>query len=167
MVDWFSLPHEYRDAVAEMRGGEDESHGGPADNTRARRKRPLTPVALIEDTLMFGGTLFVPAWLEAEVESPERRLPGSLPRVPPNPLARDDEEEENEEEDDEDDDEDDEDLDDDFDDEDLDDDFDDDDFDDEDLDDDFDDEDLDDDFDDDDDDDDDEDEEEDEEADEV
>src|SRR5262245_43866885 len=49
-----------------------DSRRGPADKTRARRTRPLTPVALIEDTLMFGGTLLVPAWLEAEVESPER-----------------------------------------------------------------------------------------------
>ena len=60
--------------------------------------RPLTPVALIEDTLMFGGTLLVPAWLEAEVASPERRLAGPFPRVPPTPLARDDEEDEESEE---------------------------------------------------------------------
>jgi hypothetical protein len=110
----------------------DNSRGGPADNTRARRTRTLNPVALIEDTLMFGGTLLVPAWLEAEVESPERVLPGTFPAVPPSPLARDEEEDEaadEEEDDDEDDEDDDEDLDDDFDDDDLDDDFDDDDFD--------------------------------------
>jgi len=48
---------------------------------------------------MFGGTLLVPAWLEAEVETPERPLPGTSPAVPPTPAARDDEEAADDEED--------------------------------------------------------------------
>jgi hypothetical protein len=125
-----------------------ESRRQPTPIRRATQEASLIPICtlLIEDTVMFGGTLLVPSWLEAwPCEQP---LPGDRPEEFAAPLGRDEDDEgpDDEEEEDEDEDEDDEDFDDEDFDEDLDDEFDEDFDDDEDFDEDFD-EDLDDDLD--------------------